>query len=288
MGGGAPGGDGGASNAGAAGASASASGGTTSPTSDGGAPATGGDATAPTGLPKFCTDACNAAAPVNPSVTDYGALGNVTMYTELSSDGGACQYGSTGVMYFAAIDVNLEPNDGLGQWQEGRICGQCVEVTALTSEGAKQVVVRIMDKCADGYCGIDLGGNAPSDLMVDGFGRYEGAWRLVTCVGHPETYDGQPSLFVKDGSNGYWSAVQVRNPDTAVAAIEWQDLGDAGSQGTFSYASPSIENYYLVPTEVLQGNATYDLTVRYVDGTAATVSVTSGELAEPGATYPLD
>ena len=191
-------------------------------------------------------------------------------------------------MYFAAIDVNLEPNDGLGQWQEGRICGQCLEVTALTSAGPRQVVVRIMDKCADGYCGIDLGGKAPSDLMVDGFGRYEGAWRLVSCVGHPETYDGAPSLFVKEGSNAYWAAVQVRNPDTAVTAIEWRKQSDPGSQGTFAYAGPSIENYHLVPTEVLQGNTTYDLTVRYVDGSAAAVSLTSTELARSEATFPLD
>ena len=272
----------------AANAGSTVTGGTAAAANADGGTATGGASTVSSGLPASCSGACNAAALANPQLTDYGALGNVTMYTTLASDGGACQYGATGVMYFAAINVNLSPNDGQGQWQEGRFCGQCVEVTTLTSQGPKQIVVRIMDRCADEYCGIDLGGAAPADIMADGFGRYEGAWRLVSCIGHPETFDGDPSLFVKEGSNAYWAAVQVRNPDTAVTAIDWQKQDDPSSQGTFEYASPSIENYYLVPEEVLAGNATYLLTVRYADGSTATVSVTSAQLAEPLGIYPLD
>lgn len=210
------------------------------------------------------------------------------MYTINASDGGACQYGATEVLYFAASNVNLAPNDGKGQWQEGRICGQCVEVTVLTSEGTKSVVVRIMDRCADENCGMDLGGLAPSSVMADGFGRYQGAWRFVSCVGHPETYDGDTSLFVKEGSNAFWSAVQVRNPDMAVTAMDWQEQDDASKSGSFAYASPSIENFYLVPTEVLQGNATYVVTVHYSNGATVKATLTSAQLAQPKGRYPLN
>jgi len=87
------------------------------------------------------------------------------MYTTEASNGGACNYGATKVMYFVAVNVNVAPGDGQGQWQGGRNCGQCVEVTALTTQGPQSVVVRIMDKCPDGYCGMDLGGAAAGAVM---------------------------------------------------------------------------------------------------------------------------
>lgn len=209
------------------------------------------------------------------------------MYTINASDGGACQYGATQVMYFAASNVNLSLNDGKGQWQQGRICGQCFEIAVLTSQGVKTVVVRVMDRCADEYCGMDLGGLAPSLVMADGFGRYQGAWRPVSCVGHPETYDGETRLFVKEGSNAFWSAVQVRNPDMAVTAMDWQKQDDATISGNFAYASPSLENFYFVPAEVLQGNSTYVVTAHYSDGSAVRVTLTSAQLAQPEGQYPM-
>ncbi|MGE5786648.1 MAG: hypothetical protein ACM3ZE_18780 [Myxococcales bacterium] len=210
------------------------------------------------------------------------------MYTTESSDGGACNYGKTGVLYFAAINVSESAGDGKGQWQEGRFCGQCVEVTVITTKGPKQVVVRIMDRCADEYCGVDLGGEAPSAIMADGFGRYDGAWRLVSCSGHPEVFDGVPSLFVKEGSNSFWSAIQVRNPAAAVVGIDWKNQADASKSGSFNYGSPSLENYYFVPQEVLQGKSNYLVTVKYSDGATAGTVVTSEQLAQPLALYPLE
>jgi expansin (peptidoglycan-binding protein) len=252
--------------------------------------ATGGaSSTAPTGLPSSCSGmACNAATTVNPQLTSYGALGNVTMYTTSASSGGACLYGVTQVMYFAAINVNLSPGDAQGQWQGGSICGQCMEVTTLTTEGPKSAVVRIMDKCPDGYCGIDLGGSAPAALMPDGMGRYEGAWRAVSCAGHPEVFDGDPSIYVKDGASSGWSVIQVRNPMTAVAGIDYENHGNASQTGTLVTTSPSIENFFSVPIELLQANAKFDFTVRYVDGTSGTVSLTSDQLGTAAATYAMN
>jgi len=129
-----------------------------------------------------------------------------------TSNGGACNYGATDIAYYAAISVNDQPGDALGAWQDGRICGECAMVTALTSQGPKNVVARIMDKCPDGYCGIDLGGDAPAAIMVDGFGRYLGRWEFVSCVGHAEVFDGPTVLSVSSSANPYWSVVQVRNP----------------------------------------------------------------------------
>jgi expansin (peptidoglycan-binding protein) len=239
----------------------------------------------PAGLGSTCKGVCNAVEASYPVVSTESALGNVTEYTTSPSNGGACLYGNTNVSFFAAMSVNVEPGDGKGHWQEGRICGQCAKVTALTSQGPKQVVVRIMDKCPDVNCGIDLGGNAPKSVMLDGFGRYEGAWELISCVGHDEVFDGPTSLFVKDGSNAFWAAVQVRNPPMSVTAINYQNQTNAKDHGTFEYASPQIENYYFVPTEVLQANANFDIMVTYRDGSTASIALSSAELAKAESSY---
>ncbi|HTP25621.1 MAG TPA: expansin-like protein, partial [Anaeromyxobacteraceae bacterium] len=217
-----------------------------------------------------------------------GGLGNVTMYSTSASNGGACNYGSTKVMYYAAMSVNVAPGDGKGQWQGGRICGQCAEVTALTSQGPKSVVVRIMDKCPDAYCGVDLGGSAPGAVMLDGYGRYDGQWTFVSCTGHPEVSDGPPSLAVLNGSNQWWSRVQVRNPPAAVQSIAWQDASNASTQGTFTFAT-DVEGSFEVPVQaVLQSSIqSFLITVTYADGSKASVQVSRSQLGAAGSSYPL-
>ena len=240
------------------------------------------------GLPEdACSIVCNAVKPSNPTVQPSGGQGNITMYATGPSAGGACNYGTTSVLFYAAVNVNVVLGDGQGQWQGGRICGQCVEVTASTSQGSKSVVVRIMDKCADGNCGIDLGGLAPAAIMADGFGRYDGAWRFVSCAGHSEVSDGSPSLFVSGGSNAWWSRVQVRNPPWRVSSIAWHDPAGA-AHGTLAYASDP-ENTFEVPAEVLQSSATsLVLTVGFADGTTATAQLSPSELAAANTAYPLE
>lgn len=224
---------------------------------------------------------------MDPQITTCGALGNVTVYSTSASSGGACLYGDTSVMYYAAINANLAPGDGKGQWQGGSICGQCFNVSVLTSQGIEQVVVRIMDECPDADCGIDLGGSAPAAVMVDGSGRYQGAWQAVSCAGHPEVSDGPPSVFVKDGSSSGWSVIQVRNPVMAVSEIDWVNENDSTQSGTLAPAS-GINNYFSVPTSMLQANATYELTVVYVNGSTATVSLTSAQLGQASTGYSLN
>jgi aryl-phospho-beta-D-glucosidase BglC (GH1 family) len=244
----------------------------------------GGD----TGLPDACDGQCNAATPVYPEILSDGGLGNVTMYSTAASDGGACNYGTTDIMSYAAMSVNVLPGDAQGQWQGGKICGQCAEVTALTSQGPKSVIVRITDKCPDAFCGIDLGGSAPGQVMLDGSGRYTGKWRFVSCDGHPEVSDGAPTLEVFNGSNAWWSRVHVRNGRMATVSITWQDAA-GGAGGEFPFADDP-ENTFEVPVDtVLQsGMQSVLITVHYGDGTTATVTLSPGQLATAAASYPLD
>lgn len=264
----------------------SACGGGSSASTDTGTGGTGtGNSSA---LPTQCTGSCNAATPVAPTVSASGGEGNVTLYSTSASNGGACGYGSTNIQSYAAIHANVAAGDGQGPWQHGKVCGQCAEVTVLTSQGLKTTTVRIVDKCPDNHCGIDLGGTAPSAVMADGFGRYAGQWRFVACSGQAGVSDGAPTLNVKDGSNPWWSRVRVHNPATGVASIEYKDTASS-AQGSFAFDTTNVENAYEVPVgAVLQSSAAQFLvTVNYIDGTKATVQLSPAQLGTASASYPL-
>jgi len=236
-------------------------------------------------LPATCVGICNAFTAAPPTLSSNGGQGSVTMYDTLPSSGGACNYGVTNINYYAAMNVSVQPGDGLGQWQNGRICGQCAEVTALTSQGLKTTVVRIMDRCADANCGIDLGGAAPAAIMANGPGRYLGQWRFVSCAGHPEVSDGVPSINVVSGSNAWWARLRVMNPVLAVQGITWKTATSAGS---LPYAHDPENSYEVPVSDVLQStNSSVQLTVTYSDGGTATAQLTPAQLGTGGSTYPL-
>lgn len=241
-----------------------------------------------TGLPARCPGTCSAAAITNPTVSKSEGLGNVTMSSTGASSGGSCGYGTTKVMYHAAINVNVQPNDGKGQWQRGRICGQCALVTALTSQGPKSVLVRIMDQCTGTGCGINLSGSAPGAVMLDGVGRYTGKWSFVSCAGHPEVSDGAPSLLVLGGSSRDWARVRIQNPKTSIDTIDWRTASGSAS-GSFPYATNPEFNAFEVPVnEVLKStSSSMVVTVKYTDGSTATVQLSPAQLATANTAYPL-
>ena len=194
------------------------------------------------------------------------------------STSGACNYGATDINYYAAINVDEQPGDAKGQWQGGRLCGQCAAVRVKTPDGWKETIVRIVDKCSDAHCGIAVSGAAAKDLMGDRPGRYDGRWRFVSCAGHPEASDGAPSLHVKEGSSTWWALVHVRNPAQAVSAIDWQS-SDASSSGSFTYATEA-ENFYSVP-EAIHSHGMVRLTIHYRDDSQVDIALAPSQLAQP-------
>jgi hypothetical protein len=234
-----------------------------------------------------CTE-CDSAAPSNPVLEDWGAIGNVTNHGSLTaptpSEGGACNYGSTKISYFAAINVNVRAPDEHGQWQGGKVCGQCALVRIKTPDGWKETVVRIMDKCTDEYCGIVLGGAPARDMMGERPGRYQGSWSFVSCEGHPQVSDGSPAIHVKEGSSASWALVQVRNPLEGVIGINWRS-DDGASGGAFPYASEA-ENYFRVPEQVLRRRAVL-LTINYRNQTSVSIELNVNQLVRPRADIPL-
>lgn len=224
---------------------------------------------------------CDSFTAADPTLTENGGYGSVTTYGSVTekeaSSGGACNYGKTNIHYYAAIHVNVSPGDDLGPWQGGSACGGCVHVKARTPEGWKEVTVRIMDRCPDANCGVDLGGAPASEIMGNRVGRYSGEWEFVSCEGVDGVWDDSTSVWVKEGSSTFWSIIQVRNPKDAVKSMTLK-----GVQSNDAHVLEMVvgtENFWTVPPEVLQTDNEYTLTVTYRSGEPDTWLLKGSELS---------
>ncbi|HEX7452534.1 MAG TPA: expansin EXLX1 family cellulose-binding protein [Polyangiaceae bacterium] len=130
--------------------------------------------------------------------------GDGTFYT--FADGtGACLYDKTTDIHIAALNV--------GDWDNSAWCGACADVTGPDN---KMVRVRIVDECPDCAPGqLDMHPDAFAELAPKSEGRIAITWTFVACdaVG-PVTYK------YKDGSNAFWTAVQVRNSRYPISKLE--------------------------------------------------------------------
>ena len=222
-------------------------------------------------------------------MTDTSGYGNVTTYggtTPEPSRGGACNYGATGILPYAAIQVDRLPGDLQGQWRGGRVCGQCAEVRARTPSGWKSTVVRIVDKCPDAFCGIDVGGAPAGILMGDRPGSYAGEWTFVPCDRMPGLSDGPPTLFVKEGSNAYWSLVQVRNPLARILGIRCRRAGSGAAWTDLAWATEA-ENFFRVPDGVAGDSSGYEFKIELPHGAGYSLGCRGTALAEAEASLLL-
>ncbi len=223
-----------------------------------------------------------------PVFSDKGGIGDVTTYGSVSdpeySQGGACNYGSTKIRYYAAINVNQLPGDKKGQWHDGQICGRCAKVRMRSTTGEERTtVVRIMDKCADDNCGIDLGGAPAGEIMKNQVGRYSGEWEWVNCDGIEGVYDGSPSLRVKTGSNEWWSLVQARNGPGSVSQMRVKKAG-ATEWKIIEWATEA-ENFLRMPVELIQDSGEWEMEVDWNTGSKSTLRITGNKLSVADAEY---
>lgn len=98
------------------------------------------------------------------------------------------------------------------------VCGSCVRITG--PDGT--VDVRIVDQCPECAPGdIDLSPEAFELIAPISAGRVDISWETIACpVAGPIVYH------FKDGSNPWWTAVQIRNHRHAIATFEFRS-GDA-------------------------------------------------------------
>jgi expansin (peptidoglycan-binding protein) len=164
--------------------------------------------------------------------------GDGTYYT--TADGtGACSFdASPNDLNVAAMNM---PDYATAAW-----CGACLDVTGPQGH----VVVRVVDECPECKSGdLDLSPQAFQQLSPLSAGRVSITWHEVPC-----DVSGSLQYEYKDGSNPYWSAIQIRNARYPIAKLEAKDKA-----GTWA-AIPRLDYNYFVDASGL-GPGPYALRV---------------------------
>jgi expansin (peptidoglycan-binding protein) len=141
-------------------------------------------------------------------------MGDGTYY---NADGtGACSFdASPNDLLVAAMNA---PDYANAAW-----CGACLEVTGPMG----MVTVRVVDECPGCQSGdLDLSPQAFQMIAPLSAGRVSIMWHEVPC-----NLSGPIDYHFKDGSNPYWTAIQIRNHRYPIAKVEamvgttYQDIG---------------------------------------------------------------
>jgi len=136
-------------------------------------------------------------------------------------------------------------------YAESAACGTCTRI-----EGPNGVVtVRIVDRCPECAPGdIDMSPQAFEQIAEIAQGRVPITWTYVPCeVEGPIRYQ------FKEGSNQWWSAVQIRNHRHAIATLEYRDEGG-------EYRDVPRLNYNYFVEDAGMGPGPYDFRVTDVYG----------------------
>jgi expansin (peptidoglycan-binding protein) len=126
-------------------------------------------------------------------------------------------YGATGA---GACSFDPSPNDlmvgamNAVDWNGSAPCGACAHLKGPKGE----VTIRVVDLCPECKHGdIDLSEEAFAKIADPVDGRVTINWQYVPCdVQGPIVYH------FKEGSNQWWTAVQIRNHRHPIAKFEWR------------------------------------------------------------------
>jgi expansin (peptidoglycan-binding protein) len=165
--------------------------------------------------------------------------GDGTFYA--TADGsGACLYDKTTDFKIAALNVS--------DWANSAWCGACADVTGPNGNAVR---VRIVDECPDCAPGqLDFHPDAFAVLAPKAQGRVAITWNFVACDAQ-----GPVKYKFKDGSNPFWTAVQVRNSRFPITKLESSKDG-----GEWSEAGRQGYNYFLNGSGFGTGNTQVRIT----------------------------
>jgi expansin len=185
------------------------------------------------------------AAPANPSHS-----GEATYYTFANGDGN-CMFGPS------PNDLNVAAMNAV-EYNNAAVCGEYVHITGPKG----QVTVRIVDKCPECLAGaLDLSPQAFAQIADLVQGRVAITWQVVSPA-----LSGPIAYHFKDGSNQWWTAVQVRNHRNPVAKLEYKDSGGQW------VSVPRTDYNYFVQTNPGMGPGPYTFRVTDVYGNILTDS----------------
>lgn len=197
----------------------------------GGGGAGAGGSTAATGSSSSLDSAC--ADPVDHT-------GDGTFY---AADGsGNCSFEPTGDLMIAAMNHD--------DYAGSAACGACVHLVGPSGE----VTVRVVDQCPECHVGdLDLSPEAFARVADPMLGRVAIHWKYVPCdVAGPLVYH------FKEGSNEWWTAVQMRSSRYAIKSLEFKRDGEYVGVDRLDY------NYFVADAGM--GPGPYALRVTDVKG----------------------
>ncbi len=148
----------------------------------------------------------------------------IATYYDFADGSGACLFDATPHDLDVAA-LNAE------QFDQAAHCGACARVEG--PDGS--VTVRLVDLCPECKAGhLDLSPSAFEKIAPLPHGRVDISWTLVSCsVSGPVAYK------YKDGSNQWWTAVQIRNHRYPITKFEI-DKGNG-----FTELTRTEYNYFL-------------------------------------------
>lgn len=134
--------------------------------------------------------------------------GEATYYAATGS--GACMFDpSPGNLMVAAINAP--------DWSGSAWCGACARIDGPLGT----ITVRIVDLCPECQSGdLDLSPEAFEQIAPIEQGRVGIDWTFVSC-----DVSGAVQYRYKDGTNPWWTAVQVLNHALPIASLEWSSDG---------------------------------------------------------------
>ena len=142
----------------------------------------------------------------------------------------------------------------LPQWDNGAACGRCVTAWCVDERCAvrnKRVQVMITDLCPECKAGhLDLSQEAFAAIADPVAGRVDITWQIVSPA-----LSGPIGYHFKDGSNQWWTAVQVGNHRNPVARFQYQAESGAWIE------VPRTDYNYFVQTEPGMGPGPYQFRV---------------------------
>lgn len=203
----------------------------------------------------FCTAAPIARAqPPNPHIIWLPLVATARASNPVHQ-GIATYYDATGA---GACSFDATPNDlmvtamNAVEYDNAEICGAYLHVTGPRG----RVTVRVVDLCPECGAGhLDLSAEAFALIADPIDGRVNITWQLVS----PELTG--PILYhFKEGSNQWWTAVQVRNHRNPVARLEIRGEGGAWGEVT------RTDYNYFVQTEPGMGPGPYTFRITDVYG----------------------
>ncbi|HJV68918.1 expansin EXLX1 family cellulose-binding protein [Ideonella sp.] len=161
--------------------------------------------------------------------------------------------------YSGGGNCSFPPPSGLtaamneADYNGAQACGACIVVT--NPANGSSVEVRIDDRCPECAPGdVDLDEEAFVQIAAREEGRIPISWVYVACT--PPTL----SLYFKEGSNPWWTAIQVRDHRYPVASVAWRPSGTT----KFTKLPREMYNYFVATSGM--GAGPYDFKITDVFG----------------------